>query len=123
MSSSGSSTGVFVQQWPALSSMHHVAFSVPTFWLLQITMNNYKFDGFKRAVLVMDQSKVILKNCLVELTMKGDYGGERNVGAAMRNYFWEDPSGHLVQLLITCRAYSHLPLTFTDPWRCGTVPD
>jgi hypothetical protein len=50
----------------------------PALWLLQITMTSCKFYGFRRVVSVSDQCKVVMKDCLVDLTIKGAYGGEGN---------------------------------------------
>jgi hypothetical protein len=44
-------------------------------------MTNCKFYGFRRVVTASDQCKVVMKDCLVDLTMKGAYGGEDNAAS------------------------------------------
>jgi hypothetical protein len=41
-------------------------------------MTNCKFYGFRRAVFATHQSKVLMKDCVVDLTMKGAYGDNCN---------------------------------------------
>jgi hypothetical protein len=41
-------------------------------------MINCKFYGFRRVVSAIEQCKVVMKDCLVDLTTKGAYGGEDN---------------------------------------------
>jgi hypothetical protein len=62
---------------PSAADTHR--FALPALfavWLLQITMANCKFCGFRRVVTVLEQCKVVMKDCLVDLTIKGAYGGE-----------------------------------------------
>jgi hypothetical protein len=69
------------QQWAALLATcgTQIAFhAVPTLWLPQVTMTSCKFTGFRRVLHVRDKSKVTMKDCVVDLTMKGAYGGEGN---------------------------------------------
>jgi hypothetical protein len=56
--------------------------------LLQITMTNCKFYGFRRVVTVVDQCKVVMKDCLLDLTIKGPYGGEDNAAPVVSNLIW-----------------------------------
>jgi hypothetical protein len=41
-------------------------------------MTNCKFYGFRGVVVAMEQCKVVMRDCLVDLTIKGAYGGEAN---------------------------------------------
>jgi hypothetical protein len=62
-------------------------------------MTNCKFYGFMTVVLVREQCKVVMKDCLVDLTIKGPYGGEANPMAmpVVSDTAWEQSrSGHCV---------------------------
>jgi hypothetical protein len=86
-----------VQQWPAppavcCTDRHWIAFhAVSTLWLPQVTMTDCKFTGFRRVLHVRDKSKVTMKDCVVDLTMKGAYGGEGNGWPLVSNLMWENP--------------------------------
>jgi hypothetical protein len=44
-------------------------------------MTNCKFYGFRCVLEVREQCKVVMKDCLVDLTMKGPYGGKGDLMA------------------------------------------
>jgi hypothetical protein len=44
-------------------------------------MTSCSFHGFRRVVQAADQCKVVMKDCLVDLTMKGGYGGRGDLMA------------------------------------------
>jgi hypothetical protein len=52
-------------------------------------MTNCKFKGFWRVVEAVDKCKVVMKDCLVDLTMKGPYGGQGNVAPVVSHLVCE----------------------------------
>jgi hypothetical protein len=51
-------------------------------------MTNCKFYGFRSVVTAEDQCKVVMKDCLVDLTIKGAYGGEDNAAQVVSHLAW-----------------------------------
>jgi hypothetical protein len=43
--------------------------------VLQVTVNNCKFSGFRRVLAVCSGSKGCLKDCVVDVAIQGSYGG------------------------------------------------
>jgi hypothetical protein len=86
-------------------------------------MTDCKFYGFKSVVFVTKQCKVVMRDCLVDLTIRGPYGGEGNPMArpVVSDAEWEQrrsgqyavgdhvPHMSLLPLLLT-------PSHITDPW-------
>jgi hypothetical protein len=68
--------------------------------LLQVTLTNCKFYGFRSVVVAIDQGKVVMRDCLVDLTMKGSYGGEANLAAVVSHLVWETQLFKPCELLI-----------------------
>jgi hypothetical protein len=52
-------------------------------------MTNCKFYGFRGVVEGINLCKVIMKDCLVDLTIKGAYGGEANPLPVVSDLVWE----------------------------------
>jgi hypothetical protein len=48
-------------------------------------MKDCKFHGFRRIIEGINGCKVVMEDCVVELTMKGAYGGEGNAGPLVSN--------------------------------------